>query len=594
MSQVLPSGTTDEMVQRSVLAHNPKQQTKGLKCYSEALNELFKAVTNQPDQFVRDHSLHGSNENPSLDSTEVSLQDSQMLLTETDVTLPSCLDVSSDFQEIAKDRELQWAGQFPDSHGSSSLILVKVYQELMSIYNQLKAERHSQQQWERELHERERRLKQQEEAFERLAGLDGTVHSRILAAEEKHQKELSRLQDFIREKNKENKRLKCSFDTIKERNDSMRKQLDELNEQNKKLESQYKRLQARFENLQRKLEHCTNACQKGSINSKECNKPHVKEKTAASGKPGDKGSSSPIQIKLLALLLEWVLDGQMLSSVAGNELGSVGQCLPPEFLLNERSVKVLPLLADQLHLTPPSEPNLLLNLLRLIYSALMHLDKSIQHVSLSATLRRIGEEVSRPAAQSTMFQSKDSDLPMSCIKATEPFRSWPLSQSPCPHTRILANLIILRTLTQADVLAQAFDRLHADLKCEESRRLYIQYGGVFVLLSVLRSGRIGLRQLIDILMQLTEQSRYLNAFLEACSCEEFFRTVSQLLKNPCLELPSLEKLSILLQKLSSIRKNRHLFERSSIHLQIQDLHHKTDPAHTFLCLNLRAILHNLK
>ncbi len=34
---------------------------------------------------------------------------------------------------------------------------------------------------------------------------------------------------------------------------------------------------------------------------------------------------------------------------------------------------------------------------------------------------------------------------------------------------------------------------------------------------------------------------YLDAFLDACSCEEFFRTTSQLLKNPRLELLSLEK-----------------------------------------------------
>lgn len=46
---------------------------------------------------------------------------------------------------------------------------------------------------------------------------------------------------------------------------------------------------------------------------------------------------------------------------------------------------------------------------------------------------------------------------------------------------------------------------------------------------------------------------YLNLFLDACSCEEFFRTTSQLLKHSRLELASLEKLSMLLQKLSSIR-----------------------------------------
>lgn len=48
----------------------------------------------------------------------------------------------------------------------------------------IQAERQSQQQWERELQERERRLKQQEEAFGRLSGLEEMLHTRILAVEE--------------------------------------------------------------------------------------------------------------------------------------------------------------------------------------------------------------------------------------------------------------------------------------------------------------------------------------------------------------------------------------------------------------------------
>lgn len=59
----------------------------------------------------------------------------------------------------------------------------------------------------------------------------------------------------------------------------------------------------------------------------------------------------------------------------------------------------------------------------------------------------------------------------------------------------------------ADVLAQALDSLHTELMSEESRGLFIHYGGVRVLLSSLRAGRGGLHPHIDILMQLTEQSR---------------------------------------------------------------------------------------
>ncbi|XP_039884268.1 coiled-coil domain-containing protein 138-like isoform X3 [Simochromis diagramma] len=534
--QVLPpkgttTGTSDDFAQRLVLTGGSKE----LKCYNRALHELFKAVANHPEQ--HSCSLHGNNEDLSADSTVVPLQESQVLFTETDVTLPSYLDGSSGSQEAESDRELQWDFQFPNSCDSSSFALVKIYHEMMTIHKQLKAERQNQQQRERELHERERRLKRQEEALLKLAGMKEMVHSRIVTIEEKHQHELSRLQDLLRERNKENKRLKSNFETIKELNDNMKKQLNEISERNKRLESKSKRVQARLENLQ--------------------------------------GSVTPSPLKLMAFLLEWVLD------VTENKVEGVGRC--SEVLLSERCLKVLPLLADQLHHTPLSEPKLLLNLLRLIYSALRHLDNSRQHVAPSATLQWIGEEVSKPA--------EDSDHPMKCSEAAG---SWPLYRSLCPHTRILSVLIIFSTITQADVLSQALESLYIELMNEENRGLFIHYGGVQRLLSVLQGSRTGLNMPIDILMKLSEESCYLNSFLDACSCEEFFQTSFLLLKNPHLDLPSLEKFSILLQKLSNIRKNHHLFELSSLHLQIEELHHKTKNTHAFLCLNLRSILHNIK
>ncbi|XP_056288115.1 coiled-coil domain-containing protein 138-like [Pseudoliparis swirei] len=589
------SGTSDETVQRFILVNRFKRPSNELKCYSKALRELVKAVTNHPDQFGSDGGLQSSNDDLSGDSATAPLQESPLHLTETDVTLPSCLDGSPGSQETETEGELHRARRLPDSCPSSSLVLAKVYQEMMTIYEQLKAERESQQQWEKELQERERRLKQQEEAVGRLAGLEEMLHRP--AEEEKHQQEMSKLQDLLRERSKENRRLRSSFDTIKELNDGMKKQLIEINEQNKTLESQSKRVQARLENLQRKNEQSIpqRGCPKVSVKSEECIKPSKKEKTAASGKPSNKRSSSPNRLKLLALLLDWVLDGESLSSVAGNEGKGVGQCLPPELVLNERCLKVLPLLADQLHRTPLSEPDLLLNLLRLIHWAFRHMDSSTQLVALSATLRRIGEEVSKPPAQVTGRQSEDPDLPKPDSGAAGgPGRSWPLSCSPCPHTRILSTIIILRTVTQADVLAQALYGLRTELMSEESRGLFIRYGGVCELLSVLQAGRGGLHTPVDILMQLSEQSCYLSPFLEACGCNEFFQMASQLLKNPRLEFPTLEKLSILLQKLSNIRKTRRLFERSSLHLQIQELLHNANQSHTFLCLNLRSILHNLK
>ncbi|KAF3842986.1 hypothetical protein F7725_001835 [Dissostichus mawsoni] len=542
-----------------------KRPSKELKSYSKALYELFEAVSNNPDQFGSDRGLHGSNQDLRGVSAGSPLQYSQALFTETDVTLPSSLDESPGAQDNAKDGELRRIHRLPDMRCSSCLVLENVYQEMMTIYEQLKAERLGQQRWERELQERERELQererelqererelqererelqererrlsqQEEETVRRLVRMEEMLHSNTPAVEEKHQQELSELQDVLRERSKENRRLKASFDSIKGLNDSMRKQLNEIIEENKRLESQSKRVHARLENLQRKYEHsiALKGCQKVST---EMIKPSQKEKTAACGKSNNKGSSSPTSLKLQALLLDWVLDEQTLSSAAGNKEKGLGHCLPPEILLNERCLK---------------------------------------HVALSATLRRIGEEVSKTPAQLAVLQSIDPERP--------PCRSWPLYRSPQPHTRILSTLIILRTVTQADVLAQALDSLRTELMSEESRGLFLHSGGVCVLLSMLRAGRGGLHTPVEILMQLAEQSRYLNPFLEACSCEEFFRTAAQLLKT--LVWSS--------RRWRSSLKNRRLFERSSLHLQIQELNHKANHTHNFLCINLRSILHNLQ
>lgn len=67
-----------------------------------------------------------------------------------------------------------------------------------------------------------------------------------------------------------------------------------------------------------------------------------------------------------------------------------------------------------------------------------------QHVSLSATLRRRGKEVSKPPAHLTAPQFEDPDLRTSFRGC----KSWPLYRSPCPHTRIFSTLIILHTVTE--------------------------------------------------------------------------------------------------------------------------------------------------
>ncbi|KAM6970565.1 coiled-coil domain-containing protein 138 [Aplochiton taeniatus] len=559
--------------------------------------------------------MRGSDEDQSEEDGTLPPLENQAHYTETDVTLPSSLNGTLGSRETEptvgvavgdRCREGARVQLLSLSSPITSSGIGQVYQEMMLIYDQLKSERMSQQAWERELQERESRLLLQEETLGNIQRLEQEVHARVLDVQQRHQQEVKQLQRLLRERTKENRRLRGSFDTIKELNDTTRTQarerqvekdhrtLAEVSEQNRKLESQARKLQARLENLQRKFEFST--AQRG--HHKPCWKAadaRLSEPAAMSAKRS-KGSASPAPLRLLSLLLDWVLDGQTFSPVEVQGLVS-GQGLPPAVLLQERCSKVLPQLADQLHQSSGSEPSLVLPLLRFTYWTLRQMDSNTQAVALSSTLRRIGEEVSRPPA-APQLSAPDPHQPEGGPGALSKPRGTPttapLYRSPCSHTRLLSALIVLRTVTQADVLAQVLDSLHSGLVCVETRGLFLHYGGVCVLLTLLRAGRGGLHTPIDILLQLTAQSRFLGPFLEACSCEEFFRLASQLLKRPRLELPWLEKLSILLQKLSNVRKNRRFFEVSSLHLQIQELQRTTDPTHTFLCLNLGSILINLK
>ncbi|XP_046869762.1 coiled-coil domain-containing protein 138-like isoform X1 [Hypomesus transpacificus] len=576
-----------------------KSPHRGLRGYKTALRELLKAVTltPMPERLDSDGVMSSSDEDLSMDYKTCPLLDTVVHYTETDVTLPSSLASSLGSREtepgLGMAREEQERGlreQQPQSYSllSSTPDMGQVCQEMLVIYQQLRAERESQQQWQRELQERESRLLRKELALSRLRGVEEEVHARILEVQEKHQREVSGLQELLRERTKENRRLKSSFDTIKELNDTMKKQLTELCEHNKRLEGQSRKVQARLENLQRKNDYSLAQRGREHANEKTAETGAAKREKSASSSKTKKGCIGPAPVRLLALLLDWVVDGQSFPPAAGDREAVLD--VPLVVSLHERCSKVLPLLVEQLQLTSGSDPSLILPLLRLIYQALRQLDSTTQPVTLCSTLRRLGEEVSRPPA---LQPSGPPDL-SGALRPRGPTRTTPLYRSPCPHTRLLSALIVLRTVTQADVLAQALDSIHGELACEQSRGLFLHHAGLPVLLTLLRGGRGGPHAPVDILLLLASPSRFLSPFLEACSSEDFFRTAALLLRSSRLALPLLEKLSILLQKLSTLRKNKRLFELCSLHLLLQEMLRTTDPTHTFLCLNLNSILLNLK
>ncbi|XP_030642451.1 coiled-coil domain-containing protein 138 [Chanos chanos] len=587
-------GTEDDVkVQRPVKSRRRGCTYREMKCYNKALKELYQAISNHPQRLDSGQTGVGSENELSEEYTD-SLDGTNIQITETDVTLPSNL-IRTSSSEVTgatawsrkQESERRTLG-LPSQISRSPPGIRQVYEEMLLIYEKLQAERLHQQDWEVELLEREQQLQhrenlllQHQSTINRLRGAEGSTHSRIQAMQEQHRQEISELNCALKEKTKENRRLKSSFDTMKELNDSMKKQFNEVSEQNARLEQQARKAQARLENLQRKYEYAM--AQRGRENIAP--KPHdpklsKPEKPLVTNK-ATKRSTSVGNLKLLALLLDWVLDSQLVQTGPEHVVADPIQYSDAATTsLPEKCSKVLPMLAEQLQQASALEPSLVLPLLRLSYWTLRQLDLHPQHTPLTSTMRRLGEEVFRG--------SGDPGAP------GRGNRSCPLYKSPCLHTRFLSALIILNTISQADILAQALDVLHGAVRTEDGQVLFLRYQALSAILALLRGGSPGLlTPAVDVLLQMSTESRFLEMFLDACSTDDFFRCVSLLLRNPRIDLTLVEKLTVLLQKLSGIRKNKRLFEVFSLHLLLQEMYRTADPTHTFLCINLSSILFNL-
>ncbi|XP_012680554.2 coiled-coil domain-containing protein 138 isoform X1 [Clupea harengus] len=553
-----------------------------IKSHNKNLQELCKAVRSFPLRLDSNHVWDESDSDLNIEYTDSVLN---VQCTETDVTL------SSNLGHLSSPSETQHVGErLKNPHSphspSSASGLGHVYQELLEIYEKLQVERLNQQQWaakllkqEQKLEQRENLLLQHQPTLHKVCGVKGEVHDRVRALQQQHQIELDHLNSALKEKTKDNKRIRSSFDTIKGLNESMKKQLIDLGEQRKKLEDQVKKAHARLENLQRKYDYAVAHKGRDNIAPKFEVKPSKPDKavpTVRTAKiPG--GSTSG---KLLALLLDWVLDSQLLQAGGGDKSTPFPLDMPPSATsLHERCAKALPVLTEQLQQATEVNSPFHLPLLQVSYWCLKQLDLSSQQTPLTSTLRRLGEEMTKG--------SLDPGVPSKS-------RPCPLFRSPCLHTRFLSMLIILKTITQVNTLAQALEALLVELKAEEGQALFLQYQALPVVSALLRGGNAGLlAPAVDVLMLMCAESWMQTHFLEACSTEDFFRTASLLLHNPRLQLPVLEKVAMLLQRLSAIRKNKRLFEAFTLHLVLQEKHRTVDPAHTFLSINLNSILFNL-
>ncbi|XP_027477857.1 coiled-coil domain-containing protein 138 isoform X8 [Zalophus californianus] len=418
----------------------------------------------------------------------------------------------------------------------------QIYDELFQIHQKLRCETAAQQEFAEELQKRERFLVEREQllfrhetALSKIKGVEEEVLTRFQIIKEQHNAEIEHLTEVLKEKNKESKRLRSSFDALKELNDNLKKQLNEVSEENKKMEIQAKRVQARLDNLQRKYEFMTIQRLKGN-------------------------------------------------SHAANEMKSLKQDKVPV----SKTHKLLPVMTEQLQWMPFVNMKLHEPFVKFIYWSLRQLDAGTQHSTMTSTLRRLGEDIFKGVVTKGI---QDNSLEHSVDSKPKTAAFFKSSNLPL---RFLSTLIVLKTVTQADYLAQAFDSLCLDLKADEGKVLFLEYQALPVILNHLRISSKGLlSNVIDSLLQMTVESKSLQPFLEACSNTLFFRTCSVLLRTPKLDLQILEKLSIILQKLSKIKSNKKLFELFTIHLMLQELQRTTHPEHAFLCINLNSTLFNL-
>lgn len=508
--------------------------------------------------------------------------------------------------ELSRERSSETKGQ--RSYGRKSTLqdapdlsrenLKEIYRELEVISEKLKEENHILHDRENSLKERERMLSISQENLRTVADLE--VKQRVAVVEEKYKSELVKLEMALKEKTKENKRLKDNFETLKLANDAQKKELEALKSQQEKLEKQSISVQARLTNLQRKQDFVQRqrdadlSMPMAVPKSKSQPEQPLEEKERPKSTKSQKLPSTTYEV--MSTLLDWLSDSQLRYTTIDNILKPVDRVATQDFL-QEKVFKILPSLVEMLKEFPGHNLKVCLPCLQFTYWSLVHVDQSPgqQKSNLSSTFRRLGEELYR--SKTVRFYDSDpytitdvSSTPVKMEKNKEGiyFRSSNL------HVRLLSSLIILRTLSQVDLLAHVFDVLKADLKSDVAKELFLYYQGTTVVLQFLKPvNKPFMSPAMDIFLQMSTDSPFLPPFLESCSNETWFRTVAMVLRAPRQDLKLLERLSIVLQKLSKLRANKRFFEVYTITGIIQELLRGCSNDQAFLALNLKSILYNL-
>jgi chromosome segregation ATPase len=280
--------------------------------------------------------------------------------------------------------------------------LEDVHRELMEISRKLQMENERLFEQEMELRQREVNVEKVEKMVRESHSLlekcaEQEVNKRWAQMAEKHQLEQGELEETIKQKTRENKRLKTSYETVRQANEALKQQLAVLQEKNQKLETQLVGVQRRVTNLQRKNEfaHRHQSTTETPAENSQSEPVPAAHKPVPLSAPvkSHKLMATPGIFEVIPLLFDWI------TAVHQRERDKdrLHQTQSAVFA-QERCCKVLPRLSDLLPLLPSGNNKVHYPCLQFIFWCLMHVGEGgNQKMALSSTLRRIGEELYRPS-----------------------------------------------------------------------------------------------------------------------------------------------------------------------------------------------------
>jgi len=449
----------------------------------------------------------------------------------------------------------------------------KVHKELCDINQKLQEEHKRLKEWEYKLMKRDSLLKRKEKE------LSNCADSMKTALQNELKEQGSRFEvesdERLKELSNENKKIRNTIKVLTKSNENMRKRAEEGELKIQKYEEKTQNLQNRISNLQRKVEILQDQNKKQTSQTKYSSNNSDRKISIPS-----KEETTPVFYEVFGSTLQWISETYLTTNIV-NLIKHKPQSEhdPSLEVTNEKCLKVLVLLPRILPKIGQLQTDVQLGYLQFIYWSILHagLSQSSQKYCHSATYRRIGEELYQPS-----LAQKDKETSPSFYRNKN------------VHVRLLSKLILLYTITQADVLSQVFQTLNQDLRLENGKDFFMKYKGTFVIFPLFKlTNKVNLMNSLDILMILSTDSPYLQPFLENLSTMEWVHSILTIMRSSMDDENMLEKLSLLLQRLSRIRSNKSIFEALQMKNAMSEIARTTNPTNDFLQLNLRSILFNL-